>query len=207
MNPASDFPAQPVYLEFLVLKVSPDQREILVSQGAPVPQEDLDLMVPQEAKASPVYLVFLELVAHLDPPPLAHWGPQAPPDLQAQWDRQDSLDQTEQKVTLVLRVWTSQVCPEKEELQVSQVLQDQLEHQDPLEGLDEMVCLDCQVRKVTWVPWDPQDPLEDPEAQEDLVLLDLKVNLGTLAETVLPVVVALKERGVTPVWQDPLVPL
>ncbi|KAG7218682.1 hypothetical protein INR49_019806 [Caranx melampygus] len=89
---ALDFLAHLVYQEYLGLKVSLDQRVILVSLEAPVHQDDLDLMVPQDPKVSPVHLVSLELVAHLDPHPLAHWGPQAQVDLQAQWDHQDSLE-------------------------------------------------------------------------------------------------------------------
>ena len=59
---------------------------------------------------------------------------------------QDSLDQTEGKVTPALQVSTSQVCQETEEVPVSQVPQDQQEPQDLLEGLDEMACLDRSVK-------------------------------------------------------------
>lgn len=82
-----------------------------------------------------------------------------------------------------------------------------MEPQDHLEDLVAMVCLACQVRKETWVPLDLQDLLEDREPQEDLVLLDLKVNQDFQVETVHQVVLVLKERGET--WasrdrQDPV---
>lgn len=104
VNPASDFLVLLVYQESLDLKVSLDQREILVSPEAQVHQDDLDLTELQVPKVSPVHLVYLELVAHLDPPALDLWDPQAPPDLQVQWDHQDSLDQMERKETLALQV-------------------------------------------------------------------------------------------------------
>lgn len=66
-----------------------------------------------------------------------------------------------------------------------------------------MACLDCQAQKETWVPLDLQDLLEDQEAQEGLVLPDLKVNLDSLAETVHLVVPVLKEREVTRESRDP----
>lgn len=93
--------------ECLDLKVSLDQREILVSLAAPVHPDDLDLMADRELKVSPVALVYLELVAHLDLPQPAHWGSQAPLDPLDQWDhqaRKDSLDQTERRETPVLQV-------------------------------------------------------------------------------------------------------
>lgn len=66
-----------------------------------------------------------------------------------------------------------------------------------------MACLDCQVRKVTWDPWELQDLLEDQEGQEDLVVLDKKVNLDSLAEMVPLVVLEVKAREATPVSKDP----
>lgn len=93
-----------VYQEYLDLKVSPDQREILASPAAPVHPDDLDLMVLRELKVSPVHLVYLELVAHLDPPPPARWGSQAPLEPLARWDHQDSLDQMERRETPALQV-------------------------------------------------------------------------------------------------------
>lgn len=39
-------------------------------------------------QVSPEHLVYLELVAHLDPPPSAHWGHLAHLDPLAQWDHQ-----------------------------------------------------------------------------------------------------------------------
>lgn len=83
------------FLEYLEVKVFLDRREILVSLGALVHLDDLDLTALQELKVSPVYLVFLELVAHLDPPLSDHWVHQAHLDPLAQWDRQDSLEVTE----------------------------------------------------------------------------------------------------------------
>lgn len=91
--------APQVYQEYLDLKVSLDQREILVSQEVPVHLDDLDLMAVRGLKVSPVYLVHLDSVAHLDPPSLAHWGHQAHLDSLVQWDNQDSLDQMERRET------------------------------------------------------------------------------------------------------------
>lgn len=48
-----------------------------------------------------------------------------------------------------------------------------------------------------------QDLVEDQEAQEGLVLLDLKVNLDSQAEMVHPAVPVLKVRGVTLESRDP----
>lgn len=86
------FLAPQVYQVYLVPKGSLDQREILVSLAALAHLEDLVSMVLLEPKVSPVYLVHLEVVAHLDPPPLAHWDHLAHQDLLAQWDHQVSLD-------------------------------------------------------------------------------------------------------------------
>lgn len=77
-----------------------------------------------------------------------------------------------------------------------------MDHQDHLEGLDRMVRLDFQVRKVIWVPWDHQDRQEDQGSQEVLVLLDLKVNLDSPVEMAHQVLQALKERGETLASQD-----
>lgn len=66
-----------------------------------------------------------------------------------------------------------------------------------------MACLDCQVRRETWVPWDLQDLLEDQEDQEGPVVLDLKVSLDSQAETEDPAVPVVKERKVTPDSRDP----
>lgn len=77
---------------------------------------------------------------------------------------------------------------------------------DLQEDLDGTACLDYLVRKVTWVPWDRLDLLEDQEAQEDLVLLDLKVNLDSQAETAHLVVLVVKEREVNPASRDPQEP-
>lgn len=98
------FLARPVYLEYLELKASQDQREILVSPVALVYLDDLDLTELQELKVSLVYPVYLELVALLDPPLSAHWGHLAHLDPLAQWDHQDSLEETERRETLVLQV-------------------------------------------------------------------------------------------------------
>lgn len=104
VNPASDFLVLLVYLESLELKVSPDRREILVSLEAPVHQDDLDSMELRDRKVSPVHLVYLEGVAHLDPPALDLLEPRAPLDLQARWDHQDSQEQMEPKETPAPRV-------------------------------------------------------------------------------------------------------
>lgn len=101
---ASAFLAPQVYQEYLEVKVSLEPREILASLAAPVHLDDLDLMAVRELKVMLVHLVYLELVAHPDPPPLAHWGNQAPLDPLAQWDHQDSLDQTERRETPALQV-------------------------------------------------------------------------------------------------------
>lgn len=98
------FLALQVYQEYLDLKDSLDQREILVSLAALVHLDDLDLTAVQELKAIRAYLVHLELVDHLDPPPLAQWDNLAHLVLLAQWDHQDSLDQMVQRETLVLQV-------------------------------------------------------------------------------------------------------
>lgn len=92
------------YQEYPVEKVSLDQRETLVSRAALVHPDDLDLMEVQDLKVSPVFLVFLEHVAHLDLPPLVHWVHQAHLDPPAQWDPQDSLEETERRGTRVLQV-------------------------------------------------------------------------------------------------------
>lgn len=55
----------------------------------------------------------------------------------------------EQKEIPALQVLISQVCPETEEVLVSQVPQDQLEPQDLLVDLDGMACLEGQVRYVS----------------------------------------------------------
>lgn len=101
---ALDFLAPQVYQEYPEVTVSPDQRETLASLAAPVHLDALDLMDLQDLKVTPVHLVYLELVAHLDPSPLAHWGRQGPLDLLAQWDHQGSLDQTEGRETPALQV-------------------------------------------------------------------------------------------------------
>lgn len=67
--------------------------------------------------------------------------------------------------------------------------------------------LDFQVRKETWVRWDLQDLLEDQEAQEDLVLPDLKVNLDSQVGMVHQEVLVVKERGETPVSRGPQEPV
>lgn len=69
-----------------------------------------------------------------------------------------------------------------------------------------MVFLDFQVRKETWVQWDLQDLLEDQEAQEDQVLLDLKVNLDSQVGMVHQEVLVVKERGETRVSRGPQEP-
>lgn len=66
-----------------------------------------------------------------------------------------------------------------------------------------MACPELQVQRETWVPLELQDLLEDQEAQEDLVLLDLKVNLDSQAETVHPAVLVLKVTEVTLASRDP----
>lgn len=50
VNLALDFLAHLVYQEYLELKVSLDQREILDSPAALVHQDDLDLMASQDPK-------------------------------------------------------------------------------------------------------------------------------------------------------------
>lgn len=93
-----------VYQEYPDLKVSPDQREILASLAAPVHPDDLDLTAVRDLKVSLVHPVYLELVAHLDPPSPVRGGLKAPLDHLAQWDHQDSLDQTERRETPALQV-------------------------------------------------------------------------------------------------------
>lgn len=93
-----------VYQEYLEVKEYPDPREILVSLAALEHQGDLDLMVVQDLKVTPVYLVSLELVAHPDPPPLAHLDPQAPLDPKALWVHQDSQEEMERRETPALQV-------------------------------------------------------------------------------------------------------
>lgn len=66
-----------------------------------------------------------------------------------------------------------------------------------------MACLEFQVQRETWDPLEPQDLLEDQEAQEDLVLADLKVNLDSQAEMVHPEVLVLKVTEVTLASRDP----
>lgn len=101
------FLAPLVYQEYPELKDTQDQREIPVSLVALVHLDDLDSMVLQALKVSPVYMVYLEPVARLDPPPLAHWGLPAHLEPLAQWDhqaRKDSPEEMEQRETLVLQV-------------------------------------------------------------------------------------------------------
>lgn len=69
-----------------------------------------------------------------------------------------------------------------------------------------MACLDCQVRKETWVLWDLQDLLEDQEDQEGQAVPDLKVNLDSQAETAAPAALVVKEREATPASRDPQEP-
>lgn len=66
-----------------------------------------------------------------------------------------------------------------------------------------MACLELQVQRETWDPLELQDLLEDQEAQEDLVLLDLKVNLDSQAETVHPAVLVPKVTEATLASRDP----
>lgn len=104
VSPALAFLDPQVYQEYLEAKDSRDQREILVSLAALVHLDDLDLMAVQDLKVSPVYLVYLELVAHLDPSLAAHWGHLAQLDPLAQWDHQDSPAQTVRRETPALQV-------------------------------------------------------------------------------------------------------
>lgn len=69
-----------------------------------------------------------------------------------------------------------------------------------------MARLDFQVRKETWVQWDLQDLLEDQEAQEDQVVLELKVSLDSQAETAPLVVLVVREKEVSLVSRDPQEP-
>lgn len=104
VNLALDSMVLQVYQEYPEVKEYLDQREILVSLVALDHQDDLDLMVAQDLKVTLVYLVSLELVAHLDPPLLVQLGPQASLDHQAQWVHQVSQDQMERRETLALQV-------------------------------------------------------------------------------------------------------
>lgn len=96
--------ARPVYLVYLDLKGSRDQKEILVSLVVLVVLDEVDLMAPQELKVSLVYLVYLEPVALLDPLSWARWDHLAHLERLAQWDHQDSPEQTERRETPVLLV-------------------------------------------------------------------------------------------------------
>lgn len=101
---ASAFQARLVYLAYLDLKGSQEQKEILVSLVVLVCLDDLDSMAPQELKVSPVYLAYLEDVALLDPPSWARWDHLAHLEPLAQWDHQDSPEETERRETPVLQV-------------------------------------------------------------------------------------------------------
>lgn len=96
--------AHQVYLEYPEVKVFQDQREIQVSLVVLVHLDEMDLMVLQDLKVNLVHQVFLELVAHLDLPPLAHWGHLVHLAHLAQWDHQDSLEEMERRETLALQV-------------------------------------------------------------------------------------------------------
>lgn len=65
-----------------------------------------------------------------------------------------------------------------------------------------MVCLAFQELKETWAQSDPLDQLEAPAAPEVLAAPDLKVSLGSQAETVFQELQDLKEREETPVCKD-----
>lgn len=104
VSPVSAFLDPQVYLEYLELKVSLAQKETLASQVAPVHLDDLDSMAPRDLKVTPVHLAHLELVVPPESPPAAQWGSQAAPDLLAQWDHLDSLDQMERRETPALQV-------------------------------------------------------------------------------------------------------
>lgn len=100
---ALDFLVLQVYLDYLDLKVSLDQREILDFPVARVNQGDLELMEDQDLKGSPGHLVNLELVDHLDRPQVADQVLLALLVLQAQLDHQDIPEQMEKKETQVLQ--------------------------------------------------------------------------------------------------------
>lgn len=179
-----------------------DQRETPDFQAALVYLDDLALMALQVLKVNLASLEYLELVAPLEHPSLAYWAQMVHLAHLAQWDHQDSLDQTVQRETLVLQDLTFQGCQETEEHLVSQVPQVQSEPQDLPEALDEMECQDCQVRKETWVQLVLLDPLEAQVGLADLVDLDLKVSQGSLAETAHLVPLVSKEREVILVCRD-----
>lgn len=202
-SPALDFPAPQVYREYPEVKVSPDQRETPASPAVPVHLGALDSMDLRDLKVTPVHRVSPELGAHLEPPPLAHWGSQAPPDSLAHLDHQGSLDQTEGRETPALQVKTSPVCRGTEGVPVSPVPLDRSVRQDLLEDLGGTACLDCQVRKETTVPWEPQDLLEAQGAQEDPALPASKVILDSKAGTAILAVRVSKETGVRPASRDP----
>lgn len=194
--------ARLVCLASLERRVCLGQRVTLASLEALEVPEEMDLMVALGLKENLVCLVFLELVAHLDPLPLGRLESQAPLELLDRWDRQDTPEQTEPRATLVLQAWISLVCPETEGPPASMELQDQSDHQDLPEGQGGMACLVCQELKETWAQSDPRDQAEALEDLEVLVALDLKVSLGSQAETVFQEVQELKEREETLVFKD-----
>lgn len=153
-------------------------------------------------KESLVCLVSLELVAHLDPPPLDLSESQANPELPAPSDHQDIPAQMEPRATPVPQAWTFLVYPETEGHLVLMELQDPLEPQDHPEDQGGTACLVCQEPKATWAQWDPLDLLEAPEDLEDLVALDLKVSLVSQAVMVFPEVQVLKETRETSVFLE-----
>lgn len=101
---ALDFLALQVFQEYLDPKVSPDQREILASQAALVPQVGVVLMAVLDLKVNLEHLVFPELEAHLEIPFRALWESQAHLELQARSDHQVTLEETERKETPVHQV-------------------------------------------------------------------------------------------------------
>lgn len=76
-----------------------DRRETQDFPAALVCLDDLELMALQVLKVILVSLEYLELVAPLVPPSLAHWGHQVYLAHLAQWDHQDSQGPMVRRVT------------------------------------------------------------------------------------------------------------
>lgn len=198
-SPVSVSPVLLVCLASLDLKVCLDQRETLVSLEVLEVLEEADLTEVLGAKESPVCLVSLELVAHLDPLPLGLSESQAHPELLDRSDHQDILEQTEPRATLVPQDWTSLVCPETEAHLALMEPLDPLEPQDLPEDQGGTACLVCQDLKARWDQSDLLDLLEALEDLEALAALDLKVSLVSQAEMVFLELQDLKEKKETSV--------
>lgn len=155
-----------------------------------------------EPKESLVCLVFLELAAHLDPPPQGLLESQAPLEPLDRWDHQDTPEEMEPRATLVPPAWTSLVSLETEVHPASMDLQDPSDPQDHLEDQGGTVCPDYQELKETWDLSDSLDPLEAPEDLVVQVAPDLKVSLVFQAEMASQELQDLKEREEILVFKD-----